>query len=73
MRTRILLCIGAGLGLAGCQTTGLSCPPDAAFSAESQRKLAAEMRAAVPEAEWPQYIIGYKRLRSACRALDGVK
>jgi len=73
MPSRALLCLAAGLALAGCQTTGMTCPPDATFSSASQRKLAAEIRAAVPEAEWVKYILAYKRMRSSCRAIDGVK
>jgi hypothetical protein len=70
----MILCIGAGLVLAGCVTTStMTCPPDAAFSAESQMRVAAEMRAATPAAEWPEYIRAYKRLRNSCRALSSVR
>ena len=74
MPVRVLLCIAAGLALAGCVTTRTTeCPPDAAFSAESQNDLADELRAAAPKAEWAKYIVAYKRLRNACRAINGIK
>lgn len=74
MLVRGVLWLGAGLALGGCQTTStMTCPPDAAFSAASQKRLAAELRAAAPEAEWPGYVVAYKRVRRACAALAGAR
>lgn len=74
MPTRVFLCLAAGIALAGCDPTQTTtCPPDEAFSAESQKRLAAELRKAVPEAEWPRYVTAYRRLRKACTAVAGVK
>jgi uncharacterized protein YceK len=71
---RVALVVVCGLALSGCVTTStMTCPPDASFSAESQKRLAAEMRAAVPEAEWPEYIKSYSRIRKACRALANLR
>jgi hypothetical protein len=74
MMIRSSLVVACGLALSGCVTTAtMTCPPDAAFSSESQKRLAGEMRAAVPEAEWPEYIKAYSRMRKACRAIAAVK
>lgn len=72
LRRALLAGLGAGaLALSGCVSTGtMTCPPDVTFSAESQKKLAAELRAAVPEAEWPAYITAYSRHRKTCRAIE---
>lgn len=55
--------------LTGCQSTRvvLECPPLKQYSRETQRKLAAELRALPPGAILGGVIVDYKALRDACR------
>jgi len=64
-----------GLVLVGCteEQIRMACPPDAKFTKESLDKLAAEMRAAKPDATWPDYVVAYRRLRKSCRAIAGAR
>lgn len=54
--------------LAGCQTTGGGCPPLVAYSAQTQRLAAAELRKLPKDSPLAKMIVDYKKTRDACRA-----
>ena len=48
------------------------CPPLVEYSTDRQARLAAEVRAAPADAEWPDFIVDYGALRERCRGIgDG--
>jgi hypothetical protein len=58
----------AAFSLAGCQSTGGSgCPPLVAYSAETQRQAAQELRRLPPDSQLAKMIIHYGQMRRACR------
>lgn len=60
----------SSLLLAGCQSARApgGCPPLVAYSVETQKRAAAELRALPEGSPLAQMIVDYKKTRDACRA-----
>jgi hypothetical protein len=56
----------AALALAGCQTTGGGCPALVKYSAATQKRAAAEIRAGHAPT-LGRFVVDYGKLRDACR------
>lgn len=64
-----MILIGVVSSLAACQTTtGGGCPPLIAYSAQTQRLAAAELRKLPKDSPIAKMIVDYKKTRDACRA-----
>lgn len=71
MRSFAILML-VSFSLAGCQTTRVvsGCPPLVTYSAQTQKQLAADLRALPPGSLLGRVIVDYKKLRDACRLGD---
>jgi hypothetical protein len=65
---RTLLTILIMVAFSGCQSTGGSgCPPLVEYSADTQKRVAAELRALPKDSPLARMIVDYKKTRDACR------
>lgn len=69
-----MLCIG--LLIMACTTEpvrapAVRCPPLAAYSAETQRRASAQLRALPPGSDLARLVTDYGTMRARCRAIEG--
>lgn len=69
MKTSLAILMLATFSLAGCQSTTIEggCPPLIAYSAETQRQVAEELRRLPKGSPLAKMIVDYKKTRDACR------
>lgn len=73
MSRTIWIAVLSSLALAGCASTGGGCPPLVAYSPETQRAAAAELRALPKGSPLARMIVDYGKTRAACRLTGGKK
>lgn len=69
MRTSLAILTGVSFSLAACQSTQVAsgCPPLPHYSVDTQKQIAAELRALPKGALLGRVVVDYKKLRDACR------